>query len=41
MKTGRDAPDELGPHGTSKSAVSRRLVALTEEQLTQWLSRDG
>lgn len=33
-------PDELGPHGASKSAVSRRLVALTEEQLTQWLHRD-
>lgn len=33
-------PDELGPHGASKSAVSRRFVALTEEQLTQWLSRD-
>jgi putative transposase len=23
-------PDELGPHGASKSAVSRRFVALTE-----------
>jgi transposase-like protein len=32
--------DELGPHGASKSSVSRRFAALTEEQLTQWLSRD-
>jgi transposase-like protein len=33
-------PDELGPHGATKSAVSRRFVALTEEQLSQWLARD-
>lgn len=36
----QQVPDELGPHGASKSAVSRRLVSLTQEQLTQWLSRD-
>jgi putative transposase len=33
-------PDELGPHGASKSAVSRRFVALTEEKLKEWLARD-
>ena len=33
-------PEELGPHGATKSAVSRRFVGLTEEQLSQWLARD-
>lgn len=33
-------PDELGAHGASKSAASRRFVEMTEEKLQQWLSRD-
>ena len=33
-------PDELGPHGASKSAASRRFVALTQEKLDAWLKRD-
>jgi len=33
-------PDELCPHGASKSAASRRFVALTEERLVEWLNRD-
>jgi putative transposase len=35
-----ELPDELDPHGASKSATSRRFVAVTEEQVTQWLQRD-
>lgn len=35
-----ELPDELGAHGASKSAASRRFVAMTEENLQQWLSRD-
>jgi putative transposase len=35
-----ELPDELGAHGDSKSAASRRFVAATEEQLEQWLSSD-
>jgi putative transposase len=35
-----ELPDELGPHGDSKSAASRRFVAATEENLQQWLGRD-
>jgi transposase-like protein len=33
-------PDELGPHGASKSAASRRFVAFTQEKLDAWLKRD-
>jgi transposase-like protein len=33
-------PDELDPHGASKSAASRRFVTITEEKLTEWLERD-
>jgi transposase-like protein len=35
-----ELPDELDPHGASKSAASRRFVTITEEKLTQWLERD-
>ena len=35
-----DLPDALDPHGASKSAASRRFVALTQEGLTQWLQSD-
>lgn len=35
-----DLPDELEPHGTSKSAASRRFVARTKKQLDGWLRRD-
>lgn len=33
-------PDELGPHGASKSAANRRFVATTQQQLEQWQKRD-
>ena len=33
-------PDELATRGTSKSAVSRRFVAATEQQMAEWLGRD-
>jgi len=33
-------PAELDEFGTSKSAVSRRFVAATKGQLTDWLGRD-
>lgn len=33
-------PDELGAHGASKSAASRRFVEVTNEQLEEWLNRD-
>jgi transposase-like protein len=33
-------PEELGPHGHSKSAASRRFVATTKQQLDAWLHRD-
>ncbi len=33
-------PDELGPHGASRSAASRRFVAMTEERLKEWMNRD-
>jgi putative transposase len=33
-------PPELDEFGTSKSAVSRRFVAATERQLSDWLGRD-
>lgn len=33
-------PDELGPHGASKSATSRRFVATTKEKLDAWSRRD-
>lgn len=32
-------PAELEEHGTSKSAVSRRFVEVTQSQLDQWLAR--
>ena len=32
-------PDELGSHGTSKSAASRRFVETTGRKLDQWLKR--
>jgi len=33
-------PDELGAHGASKSAVSRRFVAMTSRQLGRWMQQD-
>ncbi len=33
-------PDELDPHGASKSAASRRFVATTQQKLDAWLHRD-
>jgi putative transposase len=33
-------PEELTPHGASKSAASRRFVAKTQQRLEQWLERD-
>jgi putative transposase len=33
-------PQELGPHGASKSAASRRFVSTTLRELDGWLSRD-
>ncbi len=33
-------PEELQPHGTSKSAASRRFVSMTEDRLAEWLQRD-
>jgi transposase-like protein len=33
-------PDELVTRGTSRSAVSRRFVAATEQQMAAWLGRD-
>lgn len=35
-----ELPDELGPHGASKSAASRRFVAVTTERLEAWSRRD-
>lgn len=32
-------PDEVETRGTSKSAVSRRFVALTAEKLAEWMAR--
>lgn len=32
-------PDDIATRGTSKSAVSRRFVAITTEKLTQWMAR--
>lgn len=32
-------PEEIEARGTSKSAVSRRFVALTKEKLDEWLAR--
>lgn len=32
-------PERLETRGTSKSAVSRRFVAMTAEKLTEWMSR--
>jgi transposase-like protein len=33
-------PDDLVARGTSRSAVSRRFVAATEQQMDEWLGRD-
>jgi transposase-like protein len=33
-------PADLPSRGTSRSAVSRRFVAATEKQMTEWLGRD-
>jgi transposase-like protein len=33
-------PDELDPHGASKSAASRRFVGTTKQKLDAWLRRD-
>jgi transposase-like protein len=35
-----ELPEDLGAHGASKSAASRRFVAMTEENLQKWLHRD-
>jgi len=35
-----ELPDELDPHGASKSATSRRFVEMTEQKLQEWLSSD-
>ena len=35
-----ELPDELGPHGASKSATSRRFVKTTAKQLEEWSRRD-
>lgn len=35
-----ELPDELEPHGASKSATSRRFVEMTEQKLQEWLSSD-
>ena len=35
-----ELPDELEPHGTSKSAASRRFVAVTAERPEEWSRRD-
>lgn len=32
-------PDDVAARGTSKSAVSRRFVAITTEKLTEWMAR--
>jgi len=33
-------PDELAPHATSKSAVSRKFVGMTARKVDEWLNRD-
>lgn len=33
-------PEEVVARGTSRSAVSRRFIAATEEQMDEWLGRD-
>jgi len=35
-----ELPDDLEPHGASKSATSRRFVELTEQRLQEWLKSD-
>jgi putative transposase len=35
-----ELPDELEPHGASRSAASRRFVQTTEKKLDEWLERD-
>lgn len=39
-RTLEELPDDLDPHGASKSATSRRFVELTQEKLEEWLNRD-
>jgi putative transposase len=33
-------PDELDPHGATKSAASRRFVEMTSKKLGRWMKRD-
>lgn len=35
-----DLPDEIEPHGASKSATSRRFVETTSKQMSQWMNQD-
>lgn len=35
-----EVPADLGAHGASKSAASRRFVEMTEKQVNEWLNRD-
>jgi putative transposase len=35
-----ELPSDLAADGAGKSAVSERLVAMTQQQLTDWLARD-
>jgi transposase-like protein len=35
-----EVPDDMDPHGASKSAASRRFVEMTQAQVEEWLSRD-
>ncbi len=35
-----EVPEELGPHGASKSSVSRRFVALTHDKVAEWREQD-
>src|SRR5690606_35765234 len=35
-----EVPRELAPHGASKSATSRRFVALTQRNVEEWLSSE-
>jgi putative transposase len=35
-----ELPDELGSHGASKSAASRRFVEMTSQKLEKWMKQD-
>lgn len=39
-RTLEELPDDLDPHGASKSATSRRFVELTQEKLEEWSRSD-